>query len=885
MTAIVRCVQRLGRAVLMLALLSLAAQGTVAADVPFYTVERVASRSGARQWPTGMNNRGQMIGQLTGFSDLWHAFLWTLPDGAQDLGAGGLGEPTDINDAGQVVGSLYTLNHAFIWSASDGLRDLGTLGGDASATYSINNAGQVVGGASTADGSFHAFLWTAAAGMRDLGTLGGKNSALTSINDLGHAVGASQISPPPGTDPAKAPARVVLWAPENGMRALDLPSEYKYSPRAINNADQITGDYTDANGATRAFLWTPGEGMRDLGTLPGTSITYARSINDAGQVVGWSQYMQHAFVYTVATGLVDLNSRIDPGLDLKLFTAPAINQAGQIVVGLGGSDDFVRLTPDTLPPTTAAQLSPEPMATGRSFGEVRVTLSAADNPGGCGGVEITYSATGALTIAPTTVSGPSATVSIAAPGQTNLSFFARDRAGNVESPKAVTVRIGKPVAPQAPSGLSLPVPGAEGVSELDLTWSDRSDNEAGFEIQRKGAGSDWTLITVTPPDATSFTDAGLAPYTHYRYRVRAVNVVGSSAWSNEAASDTGVRPLVQLAPDSLEFDRQPVGTSSPPQTVRLTNAGNGPLVLESILLTGNGRGEFRLLDGARTGTLQPGESRTFQVTFIPEATGSWLAALTIQSSAPDSPHQIALSGAGVPGAGGGPGLKIGVSRLSLPEDVDFGLQWLGAPGAVKRFTLTNTGTALLKIQHITLAGVDAHDFAIVAGGVGGTVAPGASRTLTLRFAPKALGSRSALLTIRSNADGSPHQIALSGTGAVPTDGALGGAVPSPTKVELLIAAIDGVPAHKAVVSPGHCVSLKLRVKYRNGAVAELTDDPNLQFSAAGARGPFTQTNLWCPQPGDAGRTITLVGRYTSPSGRQLLGKLALTVRRATNTHP
>jgi probable HAF family extracellular repeat protein len=889
MTTLDQLLQRLRWSAVVLVLLFTLGRGAAAA-VPMYTVEPIDGLDDVRSVPA-INDPGQVSGAISMGSGS-HAALWTAGIGVRDLHTLGAGnsQSSDINNAGQVVGYNDawggSWGHAFLWTPTGGMQDLGTLGGSVSWALGINNAGQVAGGSWDANSHPHAVLWTPGKGIQDLGSFAGQLGYAQDINDVGQVVGRAQLRALDGTGSQNWPqdSFSFLWSPTGGMQEL---SPLAFDTYRINNTGQMIVNTSNAGSDSHAFLWFPGAEPQPLGTLPGDDASRAYAINDAGQVVGrsWPQintYATHAFLYSAETGLIDLNTRIDPALGWQLRTATGINNPGQIV-GVGNFGVF-RLSPDTLPPSSTAVLSPAPDKKGWNSGEVTVTLNAADNLGGCGVQQVTYSASGAQTIASTSMNGSSGSLRITALGTTTLTFFARDRAGNIETPKTTRIQIGKPAPPRAPSGLTVSDPDEGGSSRLDLAWKVNSDNETGFEIQRRGAGKDWTPVTVAPADTSSYTDTGLDAYTHYGYRVRAVNAGGSSAWSNEAWGDTGIRPLVRIAPDRLEFDRQPVGATSPVQTLTLTNAGNGPLELESILITGNGRGEFQLIDGDRPGTLQPGESQTLRVTFTPDSTGSWLAAVTIQSSAPDSPLQAPLSGAGVPGEGGGPSLKIGVSSLSVPDRVDFGPEWLGTSGAVKTLTLTNTGTAPLKIQRIALAGVDARDFAIAAGG-GGTVAPRASRTLTLRFQPKALGSRSAILTIRSNADGSPHQIALGGTGVVPTAGEPGGGpVPSPTKVELLVGAIDGIPTHKAVISPGQCVRLKLRVKYRNGAVAELADDPSLQLSAAGARGPFTQTNVWCPQPGDAGRTITLVGRYTSPSGRQLLGKLTLTVRRAANTH-
>src|SRR5262249_35013849 len=76
-------------------------------------------------------------------------------------------------------------------------------------------------------------------------------------------------------------------------------------------------------------------------------------------------------------------------------------------------------------------------------------------------------------------------------------------------------------------------------ASLQLSWADNSQNEDGFDIERK-AGADGVFLALTTLGANerSYTDDNLSNGTTYCYRVRAFNSAGSSAYSNEACGTT-----------------------------------------------------------------------------------------------------------------------------------------------------------------------------------------------------------------------------------------------------------------------------------------------------------------------------------------------------------
>jgi hypothetical protein len=110
-------------------------------------------------------------------------------------------------------------------------------------------------------------------------------------------------------------------------------------------------------------------------------------------------------------------------------------------------------------------------------------------------------------------------------------------------------------------------------------------------------------------------------------------------------------------------------------------------------------------------------------------------------------------------AGGGTG---GPALVVSPSSLSFGSRPVGTGGPAQPVTVSNTGTAAAALSAITASG----DFAQT-NNCGTALAAGASCTVNVTFTPTAAGARTGTLSIVSNAPGSPHTAALTGSGGTP----------------------------------------------------------------------------------------------------------------------
>ena len=90
--------------------------------------------------------------------------------------------------------------------------------------------------------------------------------------------------------------------------------------------------------------------------------------------------------------------------------------------------------------------------------------------------------------------------------------------------------------PSAPTGLD-----AEAISssQVDLSWTDTSDNETAFHIERAIGGGGFTEIDTVAANIATYSDVTTTGNTTYSYRVRAKNSAGFSSYSN---TDVAITP-------------------------------------------------------------------------------------------------------------------------------------------------------------------------------------------------------------------------------------------------------------------------------------------------------------------------------------------------------
>jgi len=126
---------------------------------------------------------------------------------------------------------------------------------------------------------------------------------------------------------------------------------------------------------------------------------------------------------------------------------------------------------------------------------------------------------------------------------TNVGQWKTEPLGIVESqgtkisaiPSLFIAQLDDRLKPAAPSNLTAI---ALSPTDIKLTWSDNSNDETEFYIQRQSSSGSWMAVVNLPANTTTFTHTERVENTSYTYRVLARKGTHNSSWSNNATVTT-----------------------------------------------------------------------------------------------------------------------------------------------------------------------------------------------------------------------------------------------------------------------------------------------------------------------------------------------------------
>ena len=331
--------------------------------------------------------------------------------------------------------------------------------------------------------------------------------------------------------------------------ALAMNTTYFYRVRAASSILGESGNSNVANATTAALPAVP---TNLVATPSPTSLQISltwmdNSGNETSFVVERSPNGTDTWTQ-IGTPIVNATSFTDTTAGLSVGTVYYYRVRATDALGDSGNSNVANAT------TASPPAAPTNLAATAATNAVQIDLTWTDNSSNEDGFIIERSPNG--TDSWTQIAAPAADATsfsdTSAGLAMNTTYYYRVRATNADlgaSGNSNVINATTASTPNAPGNLvATPVSNA---LQVNLVWTDNSNNETGFIIERSPNGTDtWAQVGTATVNETAFSDttAGLAANTTYYYRVRANDALGTSANSNVAFATIDASPA---APGNL----------------------------------------------------------------------------------------------------------------------------------------------------------------------------------------------------------------------------------------------------------------------------------------------------------------------------------------------
>jgi len=229
------------------------------------------------------------------------------------------------------------------------------------------------------------------------------------------------------------------------------------------------------------------------------------------------------------------------------------------------------------------------------------------------------------------------------------------------------------------------------------------------------------------------------------------NAVGSPASGGlSGTGEDGTAVPLTFSPANLNFGNIALSAALT-KTVTIKNVSSATVTITSI----TGSGYFIVKSGGSSpcdGELLSGKTCTFNATFSPLVTGSYLGGVTVIDDASIGTQVQNAAGTGIQPV------------IVSPTTISFGTVAVGSTSPVAVITVTNYLSTAVAIDSVVASG----DFISTSGGTApcGTSIPAKSTCdLGVEFSPTVAGAINGDLTVSFAAGDSPLVVSLSGTGS------------------------------------------------------------------------------------------------------------------------